>query len=374
MTRIFVLRSGVLILAVLAANIFSWAETGPALSTIAVTAESIPSGVILHFEPSSEMRSRLDHFRLWRSTDASAAFELSTGTSIKLDYYHDWFKDYFQASDLHSVFCYRLRAYDNENKTLARGLPDPVSWEIKEIPAQGLMLVPSAYRKIPLYDTESYGVGRLLPINIDITTVYFIGRIYGYNNLEDLTNTRSILFTRLGVWFIQGDAKVILEKETKYFPQLAVGVEGANLLRDSKQPEIQNPTFAFNFQKENSRRFVGLFTAASKQFGPIQTTLGYVQGSTPAKMIYLTEFLPAASQPEVGVFGGLTIQATRNFSFQTEFISALKTEERPLLINLKLGSKAHTNFDIGYLSYTGGYEVLAHFSFRYTLYPQLTRK
>ncbi|MBI4667648.1 MAG: hypothetical protein HY747_00435 [Elusimicrobia bacterium] len=362
--------------------ILALCQTEAASSTFPVTAQSIPGGLLLRFEPDRELRRSLDHFLVLRTTEniegiptrETISHDVSTDTAARLEYYHDWYKDYFYSSDLRRTFHYKIAAYGQNSKILAVSEPEWTSWTVKEIPTPGIMIVPSAYRKVPIYDTPTGETGKLLPMNIDITTIYFIGRIYSYNRLEELTNQRSVLFTRLGVWFLQLDGKMILEKESRFFPQLAAGAEGAYLLRDSKAPGIQNPTFAFNFQKENSRSFTGIFAVASKQIGRLQATAGWISGSSPAKLIYLTEFLPSAQQPSQGIFGGISFQVSRRFNFQAEAVRALGTTEKPMLLNIKMGSAAHTNFDVGYLRYNRGFEILGHFSFRYTLYPFRSKK
>ncbi|MEK7287961.1 MAG: hypothetical protein AAB091_05330 [Elusimicrobiota bacterium] len=363
--------------ALVIAGILSLLRGGPAVAIenpsrefLSISADSIPSGLSLRFPPAPALARRVDRFLVLRSTGDPNGPVVSTDTAVWLDYYHDWYKDYYYPGDLRRTFYYQVQAYDAESRLLARNDPPWYPWTVFDVPAQGLILVPTAYRKIPLYDSPTAEIGRLLPVNFDITTIYFIGRIYGHNDLNELTNTRNVLFTRVGTSFIQLDGKVILEKESRRFPQIAVGAEGAALLRDG----AQNPSFSVNFQKENSRKFTGLYAVASKQLRQAQFSLGWIAGSSPAKLIYLTELLPSAIQPDRGLFGGIRWQLTRKFSLETELIQTLGTPEKPWLLNLKLGSAVHTNFDVGYLHYRRGYEILAHFSFRYTLYPRLSKR
>lgn len=358
---------GILSLLVLPMAVGFSKEKAPSLS---VTADSIPNGLALRFTPASSILKSIDQYLVLRTTSPFESSAVSTDSAVWVEYYHDWYKDYFYPQDLRKTFYYQVQAYDIQKRRLAISEPPWYPWTVYEVPEPGVMLAPTAYRKVPLYDSPGGVVGRLLPVNFDITTIYFIGRIYGHNELEELTNTRNVLFTRIGTWFLQMDGKVILERESRLFPQLAVGAEGAVLLRDGKAPGISNPSFAFNFQKENSRKFTGLYAVTSKQMRQTQVSIGGIVGSSPAKLVYLTEFLPSASQPDKAIFGGLEWRVTPKFSLESEVIYALGTPENPWLLNFKMGTAAHTNFDVGYLHYRRGYEVLAHISFRYTLYPQ----
>ena len=190
------------------------AQDPSAISSFTITAELITSGVVLKFPVSADLKNQLDHFLVWRTTGVSGDVSPSANSlAARLDYYHDWYKDYFYAGDLRQTFYYDVGAYDNSDRVIARGAPRNLPWIVREIPTSGLMLVPTAYRRVPMYDSASASVRRILPINLDITTIYFIGRIYGYNTLEELTNSRRVLFTRLGEGFIKIDVKVILEKE-----------------------------------------------------------------------------------------------------------------------------------------------------------------
>jgi hypothetical protein len=231
------------------------------------------------------------------------------------------------------------------------------------------MLTPSAYRKIPIYESKISGLAHVLPINWDVDLSYYIGRLYGYNQLEELTPTRKNLFNRIGITFLQTDLKFILERERPFVPQIALGLEGASMLRDTGQPNVANPTAEFKAKKENQRIFGALFVAASKEFDRLRTTLGWMKGSSPSKLIYLTEFLPKASETDTGVFFNLAANFGRRFGLEWELLKPLDSRGSPWLINAQLGRVLHANFDLAYLHYDGGYEILAHLNFRLTVYP-----
>src|SRR5206468_1833004 len=126
---------------------------------------------------------------------------------------HDWYKDYFQIQDVGRTMYYRAEAYDVKKNLLGISQPAWVSWRVRRPPPTGVVMTPTAYRRVPIYDSPYSGASRLLPLNIDLNAIYYIGKLYSYNKLQELTNTRSSLFTRLGIWFLQLDAKLILERE-----------------------------------------------------------------------------------------------------------------------------------------------------------------
>ena len=85
-----------------------------------------------------------------------------------LNYYHDWYKDYFYAEDMGRKYYYHVEAYDSSGKLIALSEPPWVAWKVKEAPTAGIMLTPTAYRRLPLYDTAYSQASRLLPINLDL--------------------------------------------------------------------------------------------------------------------------------------------------------------------------------------------------------------
>ncbi len=342
-------------------------------ATFGVTAEAIPGGTVLRFNIDPRLRRQIESFYVARSSVPMMITDLSTAAYTQMPYYHDWYKDYFYRDDVGKTVYYHVEAWDKHG-VIAYSWPLWVSWKVRMQPPTGIMLTPSAYRRIPLYESDASGTEHVLPINWDVTLSYYIGRLYGYNKLEELTTTRKNLFSRIGVSFLQTDVKFILERETGQVPQIALGLEGASMLRDVGAPSVANPTAEFQIKKENQRLFGGLYVAASKEIGWIRPTVGWVRGNSMSKLIYLTEFLPKSSESDSGVFVNMSVGANSRYAFQWEYLRPLRARGAPWMINAQLGKMLHANFDLAYLHYERGYEILAHLSFRLTIYPGSGKK
>lgn len=346
----------------------AWAEVSVDQATFSVTAEAIPGGVVLRFDVPEELKRRIDYFLLAKSSQPLMLTDIPASTFSKFAYYHDWHKDYFSKDDVGQTIYYHVEAFGNSG-IAAYSWPLWTAWKVKNFPLTGVMLTPSAYRRIPLYESQVSQTRDLLPINWDWVMSYYIGRLYGYNQLEELASSRKNLFSRVGVSFLQTDLKFILERERKYFPQLAFGLEATQMIRDTSPPDVSNPSAEFLVKKGNQRSFGGLFLAASKEIGWFRSTIGWMQGTSPSKVIYLTELLPKASESDSGVFFNVSAAANKRFGIQWELLKPLRAKNSPWLINAQLGRLLHANFDVAYLHYEKGYEILAHLNFRLTVYP-----
>lgn len=342
-----------------------------AVSTIPLRLEAIPSGVVLLFAPPKELASKIDIFRVYRtSREVDGTADLNPYSLGDLNYYHDWYKDYFSGSEAGRSFYYHVRGFDSAGSIVAVSQPAWARWKVNKPPPSGLVMTPTAYRRVPIYASPYSAASRLFPINVDLNAIYYIGKLYSHNELTELTNTRNSLFTRLGIWFLQLDAKVILEREGRYLPQIALGGEGTAMVRDTRQPTFQDPGIpAFSVKKENSRNFTSSFIALSKQVWWFRSTAGWINGDSASKVVYLTEFLPKESVSDKGVFYNMAFEPPGKFSVQWELIRPLDSKASPYLINLQIGRALRTNFDLAYLHYNQGYEVLGHLNFRFTLYP-----
>ncbi|MFC1521311.1 hypothetical protein ACFL6Y_02765 [Elusimicrobiota bacterium] len=335
-----------------------------------MTAEGIVRGIVLRFDAQRKLKRKIEHYLVIRSSIPREHAIEASSQSVKYPYYHDWHKDYFTKTETGQTFYYHVRAVNRNGDVIAYSEPYWQKWKVAEMPFSGVMLTPSAYRRVPIYDSPYSEYGTLFPMNIDIVTSYYIGRLYSYNRLSEITNRRKSLFTRVGVWFIQLEGKIILEKERRFIPQLAIGGDGSYMLRDTKAPGLSNPTFQFKVGKESSRPFNSLFCVASKKFWFLKPSVGLMRGSSPSKIIYLTEFLSKESESNVGIFYSLKLNVSRKLAFFIEMIEPRNAKSKPFLVNAQVGSFLHANFDLAYLKYSRGYDVLGHLNFRFTFYPK----
>jgi len=58
------------------------------------------------------------------------------------------------------------------------------------------------------------------------------------------------------------------------------------------------------------------------------------------------------------------------YPVKVEYMKFAPAPLSPYLVNLRIGSLLRLNFDISYLKFKGGYDILGMFSFRYSLYPK----
>src|SRR3990167_7542347 len=93
----------------------------------------------------------------------------------------------------------------------------------------GILLTPTAY-----LGNQKEGIG----LGLDINASYYIGRLYGKNTLP-WTTEKTNFIDRVGVWFLSADGKMQIQREGRFKPALAVGVDGTYTFRDAPQPSLQ---------------------------------------------------------------------------------------------------------------------------------------
>ncbi len=239
----------------------------------------------------------------------------------------------------------------------------------------GVVLTPTAYRGAGRYTTPGLG--------LDINAAYYIGRLYGKNDFA-LTPRKTNYIDRLGVWLLTADGKMQLQSETALRPAVAGGVQATALLRDSPQPAIDaNSTLTVKASNSNAQILTDAYLVASKQFGPVRASAGVMQGTIGNLAANLSEFLT----PEAIKFYRNDASGTTVTSHTVPFASflALPKPEYPLgieimkfngaalnpwLVNIKMGYFLRLNFDVAYLKYQGGYDILGVIQFRYNFFPQ----
>ncbi|MFA5161210.1 MAG: hypothetical protein WC421_03105 [Elusimicrobiales bacterium] len=251
----------------------------------------------------------------------------------------------------------------------SRAAPDP-KLEKEPFSISGMVLMPNAYRA-PALNT--------LGVNLDINAAYYIGRLYGKNSYDWSLNKVNYI-DRLGLWVLTADAKMVAQTEDGIRPALAAGVMGTYTLRDSPQPSL-NTTVTVNVS--NTSMLSGAYLVASKRFlnKKFLASLGYMEGTQNNLLSYLSEFLtpqalalsghPGQSATSRGsCFGGLMWFPRPDRPVGFEFIIPQGAPMNPKLVNLHLGTLLHLNFEVSYLSYDGGWDLLGMFQFRYNYYPR----
>ncbi|MCX5794025.1 MAG: hypothetical protein NTY77_00835 [Elusimicrobia bacterium] len=240
----------------------------------------------------------------------------------------------------------------------------------------GVVLTPTAYRGAGRYTTPGMG--------LDINAAYYIGRLYGKNSYA-LTPAKTNYIDRLGVWLLTADGKMQVQSETSLRPAMAVGVQATALLRDSPQPQInQTPTLTVKASNGSTQILTDAFVVLSKKFGPARTSMGLMMGSIGNLPANLSEFLtPEALKfyrdPNQNLtslksntvpYASVLFVPKPAYPLGVEIMKFNGAMMNPWLINFKIGYFIKLNFDVAYLKYQGGYDVIGVLQFRYNYFPQ----
>lgn len=238
----------------------------------------------------------------------------------------------------------------------------------------GVVMTPTAYRGAGRYSTPGMG--------LDINAAYYIGRLYGKNSFP-LAPRKTNYIDRLGVWLLTADGKMQVQSETDIRPAMAVGAQGTFLFRDSPQPTINSaPSVTVKVSDKNTRLLTDGYFVMSKKFGPARTSVGVLQGTMGDIVSQLSEFLTPESLRFYAGRPGATV-VSRTVPYASIFMlpkpeyplgfEVMKFNGAPLnpwLINFKLGYFLKLNFDLAFLKYQGGYDVLGVLQFRYNHFPK----
>ena len=240
----------------------------------------------------------------------------------------------------------------------------------------GLVLTPTAYRGTGKFSTPGLG--------LDFNGMYVIGRLYGKNTFGNaLRHTNYI--DRVGLWMLGADGKMQLQSEGAARPAVAVGVQGTFLFRDSGQPAVSssaNPTVTVNASQKSTHLLSDAYFVASKKLGPVRASAGVMQGNMGNAVAQMSEFLTPdalnflAGQPGQTVrsntvpFVSLFGLPRKSQPLGVEIMKFDGAALRPWLINFKVGYFLHMNFDVAFLKFQGGYDLLGLLQFRFSQFPR----
>jgi len=119
----------------------------------------------------------------------------------------------------------------------------------------------------------------------------------------------------------------------------------------------------------------------SKKIFGVRSSLGYALGNNGERVALLTEFLTDQALSFAGhpnqhatskstLFGSLMWLPHPNYPLAVEFMKPNGMALNPILLNFKVGYFLKLNFDLSYLRFRGGWDLLGQFQFRYTQYPR----
>lgn len=239
----------------------------------------------------------------------------------------------------------------------------------------GVILTPTAYRGAGRYTNPGLG--------LDINAVYVIGRLYGKNSFANSPRKTNYL-DRVGVWLLQADGKMQVQSEGDIRPAFAIGGQGTFMFRDSPQPNVNdpNPTVRVNASQKSTRLLSDAYFVFSKKIGPVRTSAGIMTGNEGDAVAQFSEFLTPdalrffANHPNqtfvsrAQPFGSIMLLPKPQYPLAVEFIKFNGAPLNPILINFKIGYFLHLNFDVGFLKFQGGYDLLGLLQFRFNQFPR----
>ncbi len=257
------------------------------------------------------------------------------------------------------------------------GPSKPAAYDSGKVSLSGLVLMPTAYR----------GKGKnAIGLGLDFNAAYYIGRLYG-KNTYDWTVEKTNYLDRVGLWLLSADSKMQVQTEGKWRPAMAAGVQGIFMFRDAPQPPI-NGTFSLTVKATGKKTdtYANAYLVLTKRLHPkFILNAGYSDGDMPKVIYGLSEFLsqrainanyPNRSAdtpvqiPTGMLFGGMMWLPKKDSPIGLEIMVPQGAPQQPRLFNLHLGTLLKLNFEISYLKFKGGWDMLGMFQFRYNYLPK----
>ena len=147
------------------------------------------------------------------------------------------------------------------------------------------------------------------------------------------------------------------------------------------QPSLNSPTTSVKISADTTNALADAYFVFSKKFRGLRTSMGYARGNGAERIAMLSEFLNEDALKFIGhpnqqakskdlVFASLLLLPTPTQPLAVEFVKPNGMALSPWLINFKLGYFLKLNFDISYLRFNGGWDMLGTFQFRYTHFPR----
>lgn len=252
----------------------------------------------------------------------------------------------------------------------------PAKFVAAPAPISGMILTPTAWRGTGRFTTPGLG--------LDFNGMYVIGRLYGKNNFVNSTRKTNYI-DRIGLWLLSADGKMQLQSESDIRPAVAVGGRGTFMFRDSPQPRISDTTgsqVAVNASQKSTKLLTDAYFVASKKMGPVRTSVGVMQGNFGDAVANFSEFLTPDALTFLANQRGQTVRS-RTMPFLSVFGLPKPSQQlgvelikfngaalNPWMLNFKIGYFLKLNFDVAYIHFQGGYDVLGLIQFRFNQFPR----
>jgi len=238
----------------------------------------------------------------------------------------------------------------------------------------GLILTPTAYRGAGKNNNPGLG--------LDINAAYFIGRLYGKNNYQDASRHTNYI-DRVGLWTLTADGKMQIQSDAGWRPAVAVGGQAMLVFRDSPQPTVTAPGVSVKIDAKKTKILTDAYVVASKSIYKTRLSAGVMQGSIGEFVSGLSEFLTpealkfyAHNPPGTEVhcrtvpFASALYLIKPDYPIGVEFLKFNGAAASPYMLDFKIGRFLKLNFDVAYLKFRNGYELLGLFQFRYNHFPR----
>lgn len=255
------------------------------------------------------------------------------------------------------------------------GPSQPARYEETGVPLSGIVLMPTAYR----------GRGRnAIGLGLDFNAAYYIGRLYGRNSYSWTVEKKNYL-DRVGLWLLSADSKMQVQTEGKWRPAMSAGVQGILKFRDAAQPTLNQPSVATKIDSKNTDSYANAYVALTKRVHPkLLFNAGYSDGDMPKVIYDLSEFLSreainlannrnttdSINIPTGMLFGGVLWLPRKDSPIGLEVMIPQGAPQGPKLFNLHLGTLLKLNFELSYLTFKGGWDLMGMFQFRFNYLPK----
>ncbi|HCC47323.1 MAG TPA: hypothetical protein DEQ38_04290 [Elusimicrobia bacterium] len=255
------------------------------------------------------------------------------------------------------------------------GPSQPARYDEGRVPLSGIVLMPTAYR----------GRGRnAIGLGLDFNAAYYIGRLYGKNSYDWTVEKKNYL-DRVGLWLLSADSKMQVQTEGRWRPAMAAGVQGILKFRDAAQPTLNQPSVSTKIDSKNTDSYANAYVTLTKRLHPkFLLNAGYSDGDMPKVIYGLSEFLSkeainlsnnrntsdALQIPSGMLFAGLIWLPRTNSPIGLEVMIPQGAPQSPKLFNLHLGTLLKLNFELSYLTFKGGWDLMGMFQFRYNYLPK----
>ncbi len=244
-------------------------------------------------------------------------------------------------------------------------------------PLSGVVFTPTAYRG---HDQDnSPGLG------LDINADYIIGRLYGKNSFKN-SPAKTNYLDQVGVWMLSADGKMQLQSETNIRPAVAFGTQGTLLFRDTSQPTASgagSTNVTAQVSNNNGTQMLGdAYFVMTKKIYFVRLSAGMMFGDWGDAVAQFSNFLSPtaltfyAQDPNQTVmshtvpFVNAIFMATSNHPIELEAMQFNGAALHPMLINLKASHYLKTDFNLGFLKFSGGYDLLGTIAVRYNFWPR----